>query len=97
MDRWTSTNQKILFAAVNLSLMHCIEHLQVLMNPFRVKNFQTNYNVVPYGDHGTERVKDNSLSMMEYSVVSPNMLFSIHKLFTLTFFLRSHQHTLFPV
>jgi hypothetical protein len=27
------------------------------MNPFCAKNFKTNYNVTPYGDHGTERVK----------------------------------------
>jgi hypothetical protein len=27
------------------------------MNPFHAKNLKTNYNVTPYGDHGTERVK----------------------------------------
>jgi hypothetical protein len=27
------------------------------MNPFGAKIGKTNYNVVPYGDHGTERVK----------------------------------------
>ena len=26
------------------------------MNPFCAKNIKTNYNVMPYGDHGTERV-----------------------------------------
>jgi hypothetical protein len=26
-------------------------------NPFCAKNFKSNYNVAPYGDHGTERVK----------------------------------------
>jgi hypothetical protein len=52
----TSTNQKSLFAKVNLSLMHFIQNIQVPMNPFCAKNFKTNYNVVPYGDHGTERV-----------------------------------------
>jgi hypothetical protein len=26
------------------------------MNPLCAKNFKTDYNVVPYGDHGTERV-----------------------------------------
>jgi hypothetical protein len=25
------------------------------MNPFRAKNLKTNYTVMPYGDHGTER------------------------------------------
>jgi hypothetical protein len=27
------------------------------MNPFCAKNLKTNYNVVPYGDHGTERAR----------------------------------------
>ena len=27
------------------------------MNPFCAKNWKTNYNVMPYGDPGTERVK----------------------------------------
>jgi hypothetical protein len=27
------------------------------MNPFCAKHLKTNYNVTPYGDHGTERVK----------------------------------------
>ena len=27
------------------------------MNPFCATNLKTNYNMTPYGDHGTERVK----------------------------------------
>jgi hypothetical protein len=27
------------------------------MNPFCAQNLKTNYNVMPYGDYGTERVK----------------------------------------
>jgi hypothetical protein len=27
------------------------------MNPFCAKNLKTNYNVTPYGNYGTERVK----------------------------------------
>jgi hypothetical protein len=57
----TSNNQKTLFAPVNLSLMQFIQYIKVPMNPFCAKNFKTIYNVVPYGDHGTERV-NNSLS-----------------------------------
>jgi hypothetical protein len=53
----TSTNQKTLFAPVNLSLMHFTDHIQVPLNTFCAKNFKTNYGVVPNGDHGTERVK----------------------------------------
>jgi hypothetical protein len=51
-----STNQKTLFAPVNLSLMHFMQNIQVTINPFCAKNFKTNYNVAPYGNHGTERV-----------------------------------------
>jgi hypothetical protein len=39
--------------------MHFNEDIQVPMN-FCAKNCKTNYNVVPYGDHGTERLnKEN--------------------------------------
>jgi hypothetical protein len=34
------------------------------MNPFCAKNLKTNYNVTPYGDHGTERVKRKPLNEM---------------------------------
>jgi hypothetical protein len=54
----TSTNQKTLFARGNLSLMH---FLQSSNEPFLCQNFKTNYNVGPYGDHGTERVSSVSL------------------------------------
>ena len=30
------------------------------MNPFCTKNFRTKYNVVPYGDHGTNWVNDET-------------------------------------
>jgi hypothetical protein len=54
----TSTNQKtLLFDPMNLSLMHFIKNIQVLMKPLCSKNFKTNDNMVPFGDHGTERVK----------------------------------------
>jgi hypothetical protein len=40
----TSTNQKTLFAIVNLSLMHFTSNIQIPMNPFHAKNLKTNYN-----------------------------------------------------
>ena len=46
-------NQRTLFFAVNLSLMHFNQNIQ----PFLCQNFKTNYNVVSYDDHGTETVK----------------------------------------
>ena len=54
----TSTNQKTLFSPVNLSLMHFNKNIQIPMNPFCAKNLKTNHNVVPYADHGAERVKE---------------------------------------
>jgi hypothetical protein len=36
----TSTNQKTLFAPVNLSLMHFIKNIQVQMNPFCAKTLK---------------------------------------------------------
>jgi hypothetical protein len=53
----TSTNRKTLFATVKLSLLHFTQNIQISINPFCAKILKTNYNVVPYGDHGTERVK----------------------------------------
>ena len=37
-----------------LALMQFIQNIQVKMNPLSAKNLKTNYNVVPYVDHGTE-------------------------------------------
>jgi hypothetical protein len=39
------------------SLMPFNKNIQIPMNPFCAKNLKTNYNVMRYGDHGTERVK----------------------------------------
>jgi hypothetical protein len=64
----TSTNQTTLFAPENLSLMHFTHNIQVPLNPFCAKNFQTSYNVVPYGDHGTERVKYQTISILQHTI-----------------------------
>jgi hypothetical protein len=48
--------QKILFAIVNLSPLHFTQDIHIPMNPFLCQNLKTIYNVVPYGDHRTERV-----------------------------------------
>ena len=61
----TSINQKTLFAAVNLSLMHVIPNIQVPVNPFCAKSLKTNYNVVPYVTHGTERVNHKCIFFSE--------------------------------
>ena len=37
--------------------VHFIKYIKVPMKPFCAKNFKTICNMVPYGDHGTERVK----------------------------------------
>ena len=49
---------KTLFGTGNLSLVHLTQNIKSSMNPFCAKNVTTNYTVVPYGNHGTERVKD---------------------------------------
>jgi hypothetical protein len=35
------------------------------MNPLCTKNLKTNYNVTPYGDHVTERVKVMFISFLQ--------------------------------
>jgi hypothetical protein len=55
----TSTNQNTLVASDPLTdAFH--PKFQIPMNPFCAKNLKTNYNVMPYGDHGTERVKKHT-------------------------------------
>jgi hypothetical protein len=38
------------------------------MNPLCAKNLKTNYNVSPYGDHGTERVKQHAITHVQVLV-----------------------------
>ena len=64
-DEPTSTNQKTPFVLVNLSQMHFIQNIIISMNPFCAKSLKTNYNMVPYADHATERVNDHILAVMQ--------------------------------
>jgi hypothetical protein len=66
-----STNQKTLFATVNLSLMHFIQNVQIPMNLFCVKIFKTNCNVTPYDDQDTERVNAAKISAVHRIDLDP--------------------------
>jgi hypothetical protein len=74
----TSTNQKALFAPVNL--MHFIENIKISMNPFCVKKLKTNFNVLPYGGHGPDRVQMSVRDKCELTLISCQLSHDICKL-----------------
>ena len=48
-----------------------LQDIQIPMNPFCAKNFKMNSNMVPYGDHGTERVNIAAIHS-EYNKTQPD-------------------------
>jgi hypothetical protein len=68
----TSTNQKTHFTPVNLSLMHFTKDIPSSNEPFLCQNLKTNYNynLVPYGAHGTEKVNPVYHSILFHSEVT---------------------------
>jgi hypothetical protein len=51
--------------------MHFIQGYENTNEPFTyAKNFKTNYNVVRYGDHGTERVKLENRTYQNMTILS---------------------------
>jgi hypothetical protein len=47
------------------------------MNPVCAKNLKTNYNVTPYGDHGTERVNHFSAMVVLWHHIIVTYLFEV--------------------